>query len=258
MLIKLKFRVSELVLGMLFAVALFVLGMTFSFHYQPNNGNQDHARSEETKQKTLSAPTEDLIFGIPALDIFTGILALATILLMGITAYGIRNQRKTTEIIERAYIAAIPLNVRPFHDAGSVDDNKVTCIVELKNVGHLAATRVKYKIRHIFDKMPLLERFQDLKGTCDGNIILAPGLGMKKGLTDPPTKADFDKERVADPSKTTNWFYVFGRIEYFDGFQDRWMEFCFRYSMAAAKSDYTISEEEARYHEHGYRTDEDS
>ena len=147
--------------------------------------------------------------------------------------------------------------MRPFHDAGSVDDNKVTCIVELKNVGHLAATRVKYKIRHIFDKMPLLERFQDLKELATA-IYFGTRTWNEEGLTDPPTKADFDKERVADPSKTTNWFYVFGRIEYFDGFQDRWMEFCFRYSMAAAKSDYTISEEEARYHEHGYRTDEDS
>lgn len=53
------------------------------------------------------------------------------------------------------------------------------------------------------------------------------------------------------------WLFVYGCIEYLDGFKKpRWINFCFRYSMAAAKGGFSIPAEDARYHEKGNKTDE--
>jgi hypothetical protein len=68
---------------------------------QPLQHQQNHDQSTyKTEQKTLSAPTEDLIFGYPALDVFTGILAAATLLL----AFMARRQIRDSRYVQRAHI----------------------------------------------------------------------------------------------------------------------------------------------------------
>ncbi len=92
MLIKLKFRFPDIVLGMLLAVAIFAIGAAISsqYHQHSNSGNYD--RSKELKKEAPGAAAQDLILGYPALDVFTGVLAGATILLMIVTAAGIWNR----------------------------------------------------------------------------------------------------------------------------------------------------------------------
>jgi hypothetical protein len=68
-----------------------------------------NSRTESTKksdQKTVGAQTENLIFGYPAIDIFTGILALATLIL----AWMAIRQVKDTRAIQRAHV--FPLEPR--------------------------------------------------------------------------------------------------------------------------------------------------
>ena len=112
-------------------------------------------------------------------------------------------------------------------------------------------------LRHTFHGDAKLETFQKLTGACVGNIVLAPGVTITKSVTEPPTQDEFGSHRDAvNPKTSAEWLYVFGRVEYFDGFKERWMEFCFRYSLAAAGGGFNISAENARYHEYGNATDE--
>jgi len=226
-------------------------------HHPKNDRAEDYCAYTCPKQESLSTPADDRIFGWQAISVFTGLLFVATVGLGIVTGWGIRNQIKDTRIIQRAYITTIPRGTRRYHIVGSSLDDLVACNVEFKNVGHLAAQRMKFRVKHLFDESFTREEFPDLKNECVGNIVLAPEIGMMKGATDPPTRAEFYRRRDAVTSESpAGWLYVFGRAEYWDGFQNRWMEFCFRYSLAAANSEGRISEEDARYHEHGNRTDE--
>jgi hypothetical protein len=166
------------------------------------------------------------------------------------------SQIKDTEILQRAYIAAIPRDVVPYHPAGNTDDDNIACNVGLKNVGHLPARNVAYIIHHRFIFNSGLAEFAPLEGQCEGNVVLPAGIEMKKGLAFPIKRKEFDENRKAADNQS-GWLYVFGRVEYTDGFNThRWTEFCFRYSMAAAGDGYNIAKSEARYHEHGNKTDE--
>jgi hypothetical protein len=184
---------------------------------------------------------------------FTGLLFVATIILALIA----RNQMRDSRAIQRAYVAVTPHGVHQYHQAGNVGDDNIACVVGFKNVGNLPARNVAYAIRHTFSTDPTLAVFTSLIGCCEGNVVLPPGIEIKKGAAPPVIKSDFEKNRDAG-GQQSGWLYIFGRVEYVDGFyHPRWIEFCFRYSLAGAKGGLSISEGDARYHEHGNHTDED-
>jgi hypothetical protein len=69
---------------------------------QPPQYQQSHASTNNNpKQEALSTPTEDLIFGWQAIDVFTGLLVFATLILAYIAGRQIRHSR----ITERAYVS---------------------------------------------------------------------------------------------------------------------------------------------------------
>lgn len=84
------------------------------------------------------------------LAVFTGTLWWSTDKLWIVATETAEAQARDNRILHRAYIAAIPREIRPYHPVGSLLDDKVACNVELKNVGHLAATRVKIQAAAYF------------------------------------------------------------------------------------------------------------
>jgi hypothetical protein len=110
---------------------------------------------------------------------FVGVVAVAgTVLAWYNVSRQIRATSRATEILQRAYIAAIPNDVVPFHS----DDDKIACNVVFKNVGHLPARKVAYAIRHTFSPDSQLSTFTSLEGSCEGNVVLPSGIEMEKGL----------------------------------------------------------------------------
>jgi hypothetical protein len=98
---KAKVSASRCFLGMLFAVAVFLIGMALSGSYRPANDNGPSNYQSETKDKDVPAE-ERLADYTLALDGLTLVLVVATIGL-GIVSYiGIRNQTKDTRVLQRA------------------------------------------------------------------------------------------------------------------------------------------------------------
>jgi hypothetical protein len=182
-------------------------------------------------------------------------VAYFTYCLVVVGAFQAWGQSEETRTIQRAYIAVVPLGLQQFHWAGNDADEPIACDVGFKNVGHLAARSVKYAIRYKFSPDAGLADFP-ITGSLDGNIVIPPGIQIRKGASPPIPLAEFD-EQVDAELPASRWLYAFGRVEYRDGFgKHRWINFCFRYSLAAAKGS-RISKDDARYHEHGNHTDED-
>jgi hypothetical protein len=67
----------------------------------------------------------------------------------------------------------------------------------------------------------------------------------------------FAETEILNAKQHEEWIYVWGRIEYHDGFVGgRFIEFCHRYNSGAADRRGVIDEITARFHGHGNRTDE--
>jgi hypothetical protein len=102
--------------------------------------------------------------------IFTGVLGISTIGLWIVTAKGIRNQARDTEILERAYLAVEPGGIWEHADRG----DRVTVKFTVRNVGHLPARDVVWSSAGATP---------DLRGTIDftltepsgDGIVIAPG-----------------------------------------------------------------------------------
>jgi hypothetical protein len=71
------------------------------------------AAYEKENQKSLTTASNDKIFGWPALDVFTAVLAFATIGLGAISIYAIRNQSRETKVLQRAYLSVEPYGIAP-------------------------------------------------------------------------------------------------------------------------------------------------
>jgi hypothetical protein len=218
MLIRLKFRFSEVFFGMLLAVAIFAMGAVFSSHR--GETNQAVARSG-------SIPVDDIIFGYPAIDVFTAVLALATIGLMIativlgiITARGIRNQTLDTRILQRAYISAEPGGVSPFlpRDLAAPPTNQTFVgHAGFRNAGRLPARNVQWYMDAEYATNPNYEpvRF----GELTGKNVISPGEAMTQGSIE------------RDIAERVGYFFVWGKIVYDDGFgEERETIFCHRYN----------------------------
>ena len=89
-----------------------------------------------------------------------------------------------------------------------------------------------------------------------GDIIIVPNARVRKGAhwTD---KNAFNGHVSANPDPRSAWLFVWGRISYHDGFTPkRYTDFCHRYNLHGVDSDGEITNDKARYHEHGNGSDE--
>jgi len=147
---------------------------------------------------------DPVAFYTSVLALFTGILGASTIGLWIVTARGVRNQRRDTEIIQRAYVSVEPNGIRLHYNKG----DRVVGSVIFRNVGHLPARNVRwygtmekrgFSFSDDDQNFPIEEPFE-------GKIILPPGAEtpIEVGLM------------LTDTLGTEA--YVWGIVNYDDGF----------------------------------------
>jgi hypothetical protein len=107
-----------------------------SAQHPQNNATLNNAADYTTKKETLSAPPDDRIFGWAAIDVFTGLLFVATVGLGIIGVCSLRNQSRETKILQRAYLSVESAGA----ELASIR-NSVAHII-IKNVGNLPARNV--------------------------------------------------------------------------------------------------------------------
>lgn len=141
--------------------------------------SQTHG-GNKTEQKSLETPAEDLIFGYPAIDVFTGILAIATLVLAWMA---IRNV-KDTRAIQRAHV--FPL--RPQHSFLTTQDGDIWGLrlwVPWKNSGTTPAPSV-----NSFIGITWVQNIQDFQFGAAGPqdrhqpFVLGPGGEIPSGTVD--------------------------------------------------------------------------
>jgi hypothetical protein len=239
-------RIPDVILGMLLAVSLFLLGMAFSHSLHPNNNaSKDNAASTTTKQESLGAASDDRIFGWQAIDIFTGLVFIATVGLGAVTAVGIKNQTSDTRILQRAYLTIEPRGIHLVRDGDAVLGH-----IGIKNVGKLPAQNVSWRVRMILTADGGLKSFP-IQDEEDGRIVLVPNAIARQGSQD-----RVPLQNITDRFNSgTGWLYVWGIVRYDDGFgKRRYTRFCHRYN-CRAQAVGAIAASGARYHAHGNYAD---
>jgi hypothetical protein len=142
MLIKLKFRFPELIVGVLLAVAVFAMGMFFSSQ-PPQNKAPDQHTAEATKQVGPPSTADERIADYTlALAWLTGVLAVSTVALWGVTVLTLRHSRETAERQLRAYIG-ISLKTAPNIQV----DTDPRAVFAYKNFGQTPARELRYWMR---------------------------------------------------------------------------------------------------------------
>jgi hypothetical protein len=187
--------------------------------------------------------------------IFTALLAYVTYRLVQSTnklwdaaTKAAAAQEKDIQIIQRAYLSVEPAGIHPFLDGSP----RLVCNITIRNAGNLPARGVSWYIDRTISSESNLRTFAIPVHKQEGSIFLAPRAAAVKGCAH-LAKTDILNRRM----QSDFWFYIWGRVEYDDGFRsDRFIEFCHRYNIAAADGDGRIDEAAARYHEHGNSTDD--
>jgi hypothetical protein len=188
---------------------------------------------------------------------FTGLLAFVTYRLVTSTnrlwqetRRAATKQEQDTRILQRAYISVEPQGIEPFLDGS----DRLVPSVSIRNAGNLPAAHVSWSIHREISSDP---RRVDFKTEVqEGNIVLAPRMLARKGGKH-LTLSELLSVKPTPQQSKEHWIYVWGRVEYHDGFQgNRFIEFCHRYNVSAADQRGKIDAATGRYHEHGNRTDE--
>jgi hypothetical protein len=224
MLIKLRFRLPDVFLGMLLVVAVFLIGMTFSGSYRQANDNGPSSNQAETKNKNVAAE-ERLADYTLALDGLTFVLVVATIGL-GIVSYiGIRNQTKDTRVLQRAYLGT---ELRNLH----IMNQNVIAHVAFVNQGNLPARNIRNAVKICWSSDGDKEDFEKVETLDPGTIVLLPKTQTERGTG---ALSPFD---LAQYQTNTGFVYVWGRIEYDDGFggKPRWLIYCHRSNLSSPQT----------------------
>jgi hypothetical protein len=218
-----------------------------SSHHSENNSAPNHADDYAAKKETLTALPDDRIFGWAAIDVFTGLLFVATVGLGIIGVCSLRNQSRETKILQRAYLAV---------ESGGAElvsiRNSVAHII-IKNVGNLPARNVSWFIEAKFSEDGRRSDFPIDKSVIYGNNVVSPGTEMKRSQN---FKATIDEISALQTEKTN--LYVWGQIFYSDGFgENRFTKFCHRYSrgLITSSSAYLLRADSMRYHQFGNDAD---
>jgi hypothetical protein len=176
-----------------------------------------------------------------AVAAYTAVLAISTIALWIVTARGIRNQRRDTEILQRAYVSVEPGEI------SSTTVGRPLAHVDFKNVGHLPASDFQWflELTPSNDEHFRPPEIADDKLRAAG--VLPIGTRIRRGSPD---------VRVA----TEKFLYAWGRVTYSDGFGNcRFTNFCHRYNTArreaSTDANYLVRDTYARHHDLGNSAD---
>ena len=185
---------------------------------------------------------------------FTGVVAFATLGLIaatGVLGYFAFQQMRDTRILQRANLAVEPGGVHSFKDG----TDRLSCEIVIRNAGNLVASEVSWFIDRVISDEDGRTNFAI--GQTGGHLILAPKIEAIKGSR----FLDRDNiltHRPSGPRGRATWLYVWGRVDYHDGFRGgRFIEFCHRYHLAVANpGSGEIDAKAGRYHRDGNHTDE--
>ena len=225
MLIKLQFRFPDIFLGILVAVAIFLIGMAFSGSHRPTNDNGPSNDQTGAKNKNVAAD-ERLADYTLALDGLTLVLVVATIGLGIVSAIGIRNQSKETRILQRAFMGTKPRGLHKTSGRGVLAH--VACV----NGGNLPARNIRNAVKIGWSSDGDKKEFEKIEVLDPGTIILLPKTQTERGT------GALSPSDLAQYQTNTGFVYVWGRIEYDDGFggRPRWLIYCHRYSLSSPQT----------------------
>jgi hypothetical protein len=223
--------IAGYVLAIFFVVGLALWSSTHPSPHADNHAAENYCTNCTANEKPLSAEPnnliflntpDDLIFGWPAIDVFTGLLFIATVALGCVTAWGIFNQSRETKILRRAYLSASP---RGLHE---MRDDTVIAHVVFINGGNLPARNVRNAVKIELSDDGEKAVFEDVK-VEPGRMLITPKAKVERGT------GELGKDSAEAYRNRLDGFYIYvwGRVEYEDGFgNDRWMIFCHRYNCA--------------------------
>jgi hypothetical protein len=181
---------------------------------------------------------DPVAFYTSVLAVFTGVLSISTIGLWIVTARGVRNQTRDTEIVQRAYVSVEPGGLTAHRDR----DDRLHTTVIFRNVGHLPARNVRWY--GTFGN-PDGEHFP-VKEPTSGKIVLPPGT------------ASTQRVGTVFIDKLQNSLFVWGIVTYDDGFgNQRFTRFCHVYGTKNIinRLGATLPAENAELHEYGNDAD---
>jgi hypothetical protein len=251
-------KIVWLIIGLLFFVGFFSL---VPAHYQACEINKytehEHCTTYQLvpfvyiEIKDILDDLGSVITALATIAIawFTWTLKRSTDNLWDVTRKGEERQQKDTRILQRAYISVEPGGVHKFRDG----TDRFSCEIIMRNAGNLPARNISWFIsRKISDKEDEVIFPPD---TLLGKIVLAPKVLTRSGSLF--LSGDEIREKNSQWADKQYWIYVWGRVQYHDGFvEGRSIDFCHRYNIAAANDVGEIDEETARFHEEYNRTDE--
>lgn len=189
--------------------------------HNANTESKKQPAAEKSQEKPGGSAPDDLIFGYPALDVFTGLLALATFILAVIAIRQIRDSRA----VQRAYI--FPL--APQHQFLQREGGEIWGLrlwVPWKNSGTTPASPVNSFIGATWVLNSDDFQFDDRALPGHQSFVLGPGAEIPSGTV------DITLEPLNDLLiHRRGHQFLWGWARYQDIFQsNRWhiVEFCFR------------------------------
>jgi hypothetical protein len=231
-----KFRVPEIVLGALLAVAVFAVGMLFSSRHPQqvvgvnakqgatesvqSHGDSQHASSGEVKavsqpqQADRHSDTHE-IYGVKPGEF---LLFLATVGLWAATMLLVRDARKTAERQLRAYVLLNRAKIRDMAE-GKIP----VATVKIKNFGQTPA----YALSHWAElKYAAFPRTEDADmSDPEGMPIHHIGPGSSMRIT-APLEHELTKEQFEAVQSGSAALYLTGRTSYLDAFgESRFTEY---------------------------------
>jgi hypothetical protein len=175
-----------------------------------------------------------------AVAVYTAVLAISTIGLWIVTALGIRNQRRDTQVLQRAYLSVEPGGIKEPYDR----DDRVHGYVICRNRGHLPARKLSWHtrtdtIQQGAEKFPISEMSEQLG-------VLTPGTEM------------IVSAGTFFTNKLENALFVWGMVTYDDGFRNRrYTKFCHVYYTKPfyGAGTFTIPADQGQFNDEGNDAD---
>jgi hypothetical protein len=241
---QVKRRIPDVLFGALLAVAIFAMGFLAGSSPQSLTASKSQGSEKGEKERSDNNPlvqfwdwtTHD------AVSFYTFVLVILTGVLAGVGWI----QTKQTRILQRAYVGVEPDGIRTSSHGDLIGH------VVFRNVGHLPAKSLSWALLPIQPSNDPAWRLPVIPpGLFEGNNVVPIGTRMKKGSAG---LRQIEIDRLC--SLGTVYLYVYGRVEYLDGFdQQRFMNFCHRYNWDVryipSGGGTAIDADNARYHEHG-------
>jgi hypothetical protein len=218
-----KITEERVAIGALIAFAFWIF-VFLPLYYFPNDQSSKKCSKQEYENygfwgKTRCDPVAYFTIWLVG---FTGLLAVSTSGLWYETMRSAKRQEADTRILQRAYVSVAPRSIHYWDN----DPTKVIAHLAIINRGNLPARKLKNNVKITWHHDGELDVFETVV-VDPYEITLLPGDEIERGT------GKLSEEGAGHFADEAGYIYVFGRVEYEDGFgEPRWMIFCNRYPCA--------------------------